>query len=547
VVPASGLDAEVRYVSAEGEDVSTSLYEFAGDRVLHGRPVRRMPSLVGQRHYPGLFWSATTGGHIGYESLLELDRLWLADFDPQVEWLASQPLWLSGMDGSTRRRHVPDLLLKLLGGGFVLVDVKPEKFAAGRAEQCEVDHWKEPGRRRGKTPEVGPADSHPFGFEPLPEPDLPGERDGAGVVSVRRVSTASCDEAEPEGGPPDVASLLPLVRRVVLARVGGHPAADDLVQETLVRVLAALPRIEPGMLEPYAIVTARNVIATMWRDTDRRVRNLHRVVDLRPPEEPDGPVLAGEEQSAVLEALARLSERERETLLAHEVSGQDTRALAARTGSTAGAVAAQLNRTRARLRVEYLLALENAGPPTEQCRPVLLALSSGARRRQREVDAAGHLLTCDLCARLSEPLLARGQKREDVVRIPVSADSDIVRARQAAREVATQLGFSGTDLTILATAVSEVARNIVRFTDGGEISVELVEQGGRRGVQIVARDTGPGIDDVDQAMRDGYSTYAGLGLGLPGARRLMDEFAVVSETGRGTTVTMTTWCKEGRQ
>jgi RNA polymerase sigma factor (sigma-70 family) len=362
------------------------------------------------------------------------------------------------------------------------------------------------------------------------------------------VSTASSGEWGPEGGgPPDVAALLPLVRRVVRGRVGGHPAAEDLVQETMVRLIAALPRIEPGMVEPYAIVTARNVVATMWRDRERQQRNQHRVVDLRPVDEPDGAVLAGEEQSAVLEALGRLSERERETLLAHEVTGEDTRALAARTGSTAGAVAAQLNRTRARLRVEYLLALENAEPPTEQCRPVLLSLSSGERRRQREVDAAGHLLACDLCARLSEPLLARGQKQDDIVRIPISTDSDIVQARQAAREVASGLGCSGTDLTILATAVSEVSRNIVRFTQGGEVTVELVEDGERKGVRVVARDTGPGILDVDQAMRDGYSTYAGLGLGLPGARRLMDEFTVVSEPDVGTTVTMTMWCKEGRR
>ena len=84
-----------------------------------------------------------------------------------------------------------------------------------------------------------------------------------------------------------MAGLIPMVRRIVGARVGQHPAADDLVQETLTRVLAASGRIEPGMLEPYAIVTARNVIATMWRDTDRQERNQHRVVDLRPPEAPD--------------------------------------------------------------------------------------------------------------------------------------------------------------------------------------------------------------------------------------------------------------------
>ena len=367
------------------------------------------------------------------------------------------------------------------------------------------------------------------------------------VTSVLGVSAESIEDPaaghDPSG---DVAALMPMVRRIVLARVGAHPSADDLIQETLVRVLAALPRIEPGMLEPYTIVTARNVVATMWRDADRRDRNRHRMVDLSSPEAPDETLLAGEEQAAIAEALGRLDERERDTLLAHEVAGHDTRSLAARTGSTSGAVAAQLNRTRARLRVEYLLALEQAEPPTDRCRPVLLALSSGDRRRQREVDAAGHVLQCALCARLSEPLIARGHSRDDSVRIPISRDADIVTARQTARELAARSGMEGTNLTLLATAVSEVARNIVRFTEGGEIVVEVVELNGRRGVQVVARDGGPGIPDVDEAMADGFSTYEGLGLGLPGARRLMDEFAVVSEEGRGTTVTMTKWCKEGQ-
>jgi RNA polymerase sigma factor (sigma-70 family) len=335
-----------------------------------------------------------------------------------------------------------------------------------------------------------------------------------------------------------------MLRRIVGARVGSHPAADDLVQETLVRVLAASARIEPGMLEPYAIVTARNVIASMWRDDDRHKRNQHRVVDLRPPPAPDEQLLASEEQSAVAQALARLSERDREALLAHEVSGQDTSSLAAQTGSTAGAVAAQLNRTRARLRVEYLLVVEQTEPPSDRCRPVLLALSSGDRRRQREVEAARHMLECELCARLSLPLMDRGQQRDDEVRIAIRTDSDIVAARQAARQLAARLGFSRTDLTILATAVSEVARNIVRFAGAGEVVIELID-GPRPGVQIVARDAGPGILDVDLALTDGYSTYDGLGLGLPGARRLMDEFAVASEPGRGTTVTMTKWRQEG--
>jgi serine/threonine-protein kinase RsbT len=330
------------------------------------------------------------------------------------------------------------------------------------------------------------------------------------------------------------------VRRIVASRVPDQATADDLVQETLTRVLAAAGRVEPGMLEPYAIVTARNVVISMWRDQDRQRRHQHRVVDLRPPEAPDEDVLAREDRAAVAEALTRLSDRERATLLAHEVSGQDTRSLAAELGSTAGAVAAQLNRTRARLRVEYLLVSERVEPPTQRCRPVLLAISSGDRRRQREVDAARHLLECDLCARLSGPLVGRGRSRDDAVRVAVRTDADVVAARQAAREVATRLEFSTTDVTLIATAVSEIARNIVRFADSGEVVVtELHEP--RTGISIVARDAGPGIPDVDQALQDGYSTYQGLGLGLPGARRLMDEFAVVSETGRGTTVTMTKW------
>jgi len=354
---------------------------------------------------------------------------------------------------------------------------------------------------------------------------------------------AVAEPADPpaEGrGSPDVAALIPIVRRIVAARVPDQATADDLVQETLARVLAATGRIEPGMLEPYAIVTARNVVASLWREQDRQRRHQHRVVDLRPVEAPDEDLLAGEDRAAIAQALTSLSERERDTLLAHEVAGQDTRSLAEELGSTAGAVAAQLNRTRARLRVEYLLAVERTEPPTERCRPVLLAISSGDRRRQREVDAARHLLECEVCARLSEPLVSRGRGREGEVRVPIRTDADVVAARQAARELAARLEFSATELTMIATAVSEVVRNIVRFAGSGEVVVELVDEP-RSGIRVVARDTGPGIPDVDLALRDGYSTYSGLGLGLPGAQRLMDQFAVVSERGRGTTVTMIKW------
>jgi RNA polymerase sigma factor (sigma-70 family) len=343
---------------------------------------------------------------------------------------------------------------------------------------------------------------------------------------------------------PDVAELLPAVRRFVSSRVSDPTMAEDLTQETLTRVLAAADRVAPDMIEPYAIVTARNIVASMWKEQDRHRRNQYRVVDLRAPESPDEGLLQKEEQDAMATALARLSDRERHLLLAHEVSGQDTQSLADQFGSTPGAVAAQLYRTRARVRVEYLLASERTEPPSDECRPVLMALSTGDRRRQRELDSGRHLLECEICARLSQPLVERNHRHGEEVQIPVRRDADIVVARQGVRDLAIRVGFPRTELTVIATAVSEVARNIVRFAEVGEIAVEVLSSP-RNGIRIIARDKGPGIADVEEALVDGYSTNRGLGLGLPGARRLMDDFSITSEAGRGTTVTMTKWLQEG--
>ena len=94
---------------------------------------------------------------------------------------------------------------------------------------------------------------------------------------------------------------------------------------------------------------------------------------------------------------------------------------------------------------------------------------------------------------------------------------------------------------MIATAVSEIARNIVTYATQGEVTLSEVSAGSRRGVQVLARDEGPGIADIELAMRDGYSTGKSLGLGLPGARRLMDEFEIVSVVGKGTTITMRKW------
>jgi serine/threonine-protein kinase RsbT len=127
------------------------------------------------------------------------------------------------------------------------------------------------------------------------------------------------------------------------------------------------------------------------------------------------------------------------------------------------------------------------------------------------------------------------------IRVAVREEADVVMARKHARELAVREGFPENRTAALATAVSEVARNIVIHARGGEVVLAAVSDRGRRAIVVIARDGAPGIADVERAMRDGYSTGRGLGLGLPGAKRLMDEFALDSAPGRGTTVTMKKW------
>lgn len=131
----------------------------------------------------------------------------------------------------------------------------------------------------------------------------------------------------------------------------------------------------------------------------------------------------------------------------------------------------------------------------------------------------------------------------DEIATAIRDEADIMVARRLGRDLASQLNFSITDLTLIATAVSEVARNILTYAGEGEIRFEAIEQQGRRGIRVTASDRGPGIVDIPQAMQDGYSSGVGLGLGLPGARRLMDQFEVRSKVGVGTTVVMTKWAR----
>ena len=126
--------------------------------------------------------------------------------------------------------------------------------------------------------------------------------------------------------------------------------------------------------------------------------------------------------------------------------------------------------------------------------------------------------------------------------ILITSDKDVVTARQQGRAVALQTGFSMSEATLIATAISELARNIVSYANQGSVTLKPVHgSNGASGLTIVASDSGPGIADVNLALRDGYSSSGGLGLGLPGVRRLMDEFDIASGAGSGTTVTITKW------
>jgi serine/threonine-protein kinase RsbT len=131
----------------------------------------------------------------------------------------------------------------------------------------------------------------------------------------------------------------------------------------------------------------------------------------------------------------------------------------------------------------------------------------------------------------------------DEVRVAIRTDADVVTARQEARAMGARLGFASTDLTLLATAISEVARNITTYAGEGEVLLRVLDERGRQGIEVLATDEGPGIDDVELAMQDGFTTGNGLGLGLPGTRRLVDDFDLETAPGAGTKVRLVKWIR----
>jgi RNA polymerase sigma factor (sigma-70 family) len=199
----------------------------------------------------------------------------------------------------------------------------------------------------------------------------------------------------------EVIAVEPVVRRVIAARAVNPADVDDLVQDCLERLLMARERLAPEAVLPYAVVTARNLVSSHAKSAMRRAAAAPRTLSLAEPDRPDEVLLAGEARAAMQAALARLSDHERRDILAYYSDGTSD---AAEVRESRGALRVRMARTRAKLRLEYLLAFRRIELPYPTCRSVLLAISVGDTRRQRELHAGQHLLDCGVCAALSEPL-----------------------------------------------------------------------------------------------------------------------------------------------
>jgi RNA polymerase sigma factor (sigma-70 family) len=210
----------------------------------------------------------------------------------------------------------------------------------------------------------------------------------------------------------------PIVRRVIAGRVP-DAAVDDLVHDTLVRLSEPATRMTAEDLSRYAVGSARNAAASYHRTTMRHRRLQAGLLDRSEPDGPDTVVIDDEEAETMRQALAAMDERDRELLEAHHVEGTSIATLAERSGRSEMAVRLGLSRARSRLRVDYTLARHRTELPTERCRPVLVALSSGDRRAQARLDADDHVEGCPTCADLVAP--STGVHRPAVGLLPALA------------------------------------------------------------------------------------------------------------------------------
>lgn len=235
--------------------------------------------------------------------------------------------------------------------------------------------------------------------------------------------------------------------RAALTRGCSRDAAEDVAQETLARVFIAADRLDPSARLPFAVTTARNLAVDGHRATVRDRRNRHRLLDPAEAPQPEEATIAGERAAALGRALAGLDAADRQVLVAHS-DGMSTAELAEREASTPGAIAARLARSRARLRLDYVLALRKARLPFPACRPVLLAISASDTRRQRALATADHLAQCPTCAELVPPLAQRRSTLAGIATVPLvmlgAVGGKIARlSQQPAAQASAAVGVVG--------------------------------------------------------------------------------------------------------
>jgi RNA polymerase sigma factor (sigma-70 family) len=239
----------------------------------------------------------------------------------------------------------------------------------------------------------------------------------------------------------EVLAAEPVIRRVVAARVTNPADVDDLVQDCLERLLSARDRLAPETVLPFGIVTARNLATSHARTAARHATAAPRIADVREPERPEDALLVGEERRAMATALTRLSAQERRDILAYY--DDDLRSQGSESRESPGALRVRMARTRAKLRLEYLLAFRQVTMPTPQCRRVLLAVSAGDTRRQRQLNAGEHLLDCHTCAMLSEPLERRSVAMTAITLPAALAAWGLAKARAHPVQAAASVGTAG--------------------------------------------------------------------------------------------------------
>ena len=249
----------------------------------------------------------------------------------------------------------------------------------------------------------------------------PRQRLGPPAITSRGLAPSRTGTGWRLGGDDEpLANVEAVVRRTLAARIRDRHLIEDLTQETLARLAGTEHRFSPDAERAYAVVTARNLLVSHFRRQSVRGRHLHRLLDNEGSDDPAQATLDREESDTMTSALGQLDPADRDLLMRHEVHGTDLATLAGEANVTSGAIAMRLARARANLRLEFLLAFRRMKLPTNLCRPVLLAVAVGDRRRQTQLDADEHVRSCSACAELVGPMTHRDRRIAGWLLIPVA-------------------------------------------------------------------------------------------------------------------------------